>query len=294
MFRGSRPTVRREPSLLRKSSWCRFRARVYAGRMDPQEEQLAGGGRTVVHRRGVVVLRSAGSWSRTVHALLRHLDGVGFGGAPRVVGNGFDELGRETLTYIEGDFVHPAPWAEEAMHPLGALLRSLHDAGESFRPPADACWRPWFGRDLGDYRRVYGHCDLGPWNIVARDGMPVALIDWETAGPVDALVELGQACWLNAQLHDDDVGDRVGLASPEMRAAQAALIADGYRLPRALGSRLVQAMTDVATLDSAEQAIEAQITPNSTDAAPLWGLAWRTRAAGWMIRQRQLLVRALS
>ena len=40
---------------------------------------------------------------------------------------------------------------------------------------------------------------------MARDGLPVALIDWETAGPVDPLVELAQLCWLNAKLHDDIV-----------------------------------------------------------------------------------------
>jgi thiamine kinase-like enzyme len=56
-----------------------------------------------------------------------------------------------------------------------------------------------------------GHCDVAPWNIVARAGMPVALIDWEFAGPVDPLVELAQACWLNAKLHDDIVAEREGL-----------------------------------------------------------------------------------
>lgn len=261
--------------------------------MDEPEELLTGGGRTVVHRRGEVVLRASGPWSATVLALLRHLEAEGFTGAPKVVGSGFDELGRETLTYVEGEFVHPAPWDEGALHGVGALLRRLHDAGESFRPPHGACWRPWFGRDLGDDRRVYGHCDVAPWNIVARGGRPVALIDWETAGPVDALVELGQACWLNAQLHDDDVGTRVGLAPPETRAGHAAMIADGYQLPRALSGRLLEAMIDVAVLDAAEQAIEAEVTPDSTDPAPLWGLAWRARAAAWMTRHRLLLARAL-
>jgi len=30
---------------------------------------------------------------------------------------------------------------------------------------------------------VIGHCDVAPWNIVARDGPPAGLIDWEFAGP---------------------------------------------------------------------------------------------------------------
>jgi hypothetical protein len=261
--------------------------------MNVDEQELEGGGRSAVYRRGDVVLRASGPWSATVHSFLRHLETVGFQGAPRVVGCGFDEHGREKLTYIDGSFVHPAPWPEAALPILGALLRRLHNAGDSFRPSADAIWRPWYGRDLGGYRRVYGHCDLGPWNIVARDGLPIALIDWETAGPVDALVELGQACWLNAQLHDDDVGGRVGLAAPERRARHAALIVEGYELPRCLATRLVQAMIDVATADAADQAIEANITADSTVVAPLWGLAWRARAAAWMMRRRKLLTEAL-
>jgi Ser/Thr protein kinase RdoA (MazF antagonist) len=188
-----------------------------------------------------------------------------------VVGNGFDERGREMLSFIDGDFVHPAPWSEDALPALGALLRRLHDCGAHFSPPSNAVWRPWYGRDLSAYRRVFGHGDLGPWNIVSRDGLPVALIDWETAGPMDAMVELGQACWLNAQLHDDDVAQRVGLASPADRARHAALIADGYGLARRHSRQLVQAMIDVATADAADQAIEAGVTPDSTDPTPLWG-----------------------
>jgi thiamine kinase-like enzyme len=68
------------------------------------------------------------------------------------------------------------------------LAADLHRATRSFRPPADAVWFPWHGRELGGSPvKVIGHCDVAPWNIVAWDGLPVALIDWETAGPVDPL-----------------------------------------------------------------------------------------------------------
>lgn len=262
--------------------------------MSTSEEPLEGGGRSHVYRRGDVVLRDSGPWSATVHSFLRHLEAAGFDAAPRVVASGFDQDGREMLTFIEGEFVHPGPWREEALPVLGNLLRRLHDASDSFRPNPGATWRTGYNRDLGDYRRVYGHGDLGPWNIVARDGLPVALIDWETAGPVDALIELGEACWLNAQLHDDDVAARNDLASAEDRARHAALIAEGYGLPRALSSRLVQAMIDVAVADAADQAIGANVTPDTGDATALWGLAWRARAAAWMVRHRMMLSRALS
>jgi len=201
-------------------------------------------------------------------------------------------MGRETVSYIDGSFVHPKPWSEEALFAIGKLLRELHDASASFTPSEDAIWRPWFGRNLGEYRTVFGHCDVAPWNIVVKDGAPIALIDWETAGPVDALVELGQACWLNAQLHDEDVALRVGLASPKDRAQHAAVICDGYKLSRSHASGLVQAMIDVAIADAADQAIEAQVAPETSGS--LWGISWRARASAWMMRHRQLLVKALS
>ena len=57
--------------------------------------------------------------------------------------------------------------------------------------------------------------------------MPVTLIDWEEAGPFDRDVELAQACWLDAQPYDDDVAERVGLASPEARARHMRALLDG-------------------------------------------------------------------
>jgi hypothetical protein len=180
--------------------------------------QLEGGGRTVAHRRGNVVIRDTGPWTPAVHALLRHLEDVGFRAAPRLAGSGFDPDGRETLTFIDGEFTHPGPWSLEGAAALGGMLRDLHEATRSFRPPAGAAWFRWHGRDLGGPTRVIGHCDLAPWNIAARAGMPVAFIDWEFAGPVDPLVELAQLCWLNTKLNDDIVAERDGPAPPWRQA----------------------------------------------------------------------------
>ena len=147
---------------------------------------------TEVYRRGDVVIRETGPWAPTVHSLLRHLEGVGFP-ASRLVGSGFDDQGRETLRYIEGELTQPGPWTLEGVSAVGQMLRELHEATASYRLPTDAVWGPWFGRDIGGSDRVIGHCDVAPWNIVARDGLPVALIDWDFSGPVDPLVELAQA-----------------------------------------------------------------------------------------------------
>ena len=255
--------------------------------------QLIGGGRTPVSRRGDVVPRKAGPWSSTVVALLRHLEHVGFANAPRVVGSGFDDQGRETLGFIEGDFVHPCPWPDEALPIIGTMLRRLHEATASFVVPMEAVWQPWFGRSLGRSPTVIGHCDTGPWNIVAVGGLPAALIDWEAAGPVDPTFELAQACSLNAQLHDDDIAEKVGLASPEHRAKHVRLLLDGYGMASAERAGFVDKMMEFAIHDAADQAIQAGVAMDSRDDDLLWAIAWRTRSGRWMLRNRAILERAL-
>jgi hypothetical protein len=258
------------------------------------EVRLVGGGRTPVSRRGDVVLRKASAWSSTIIALLRHLEDAGFANAPRVVGSGFDDQGRETLGFIEGEFVHPGPWPDEALPTIGTMLRRLHEATATFGVPKEAIWQPWFGRSLGGPLSVIGHCDTGPWNIVAVNGLPTALIDWEVAGPVDPTFELAQACWLNAQLHDDDIAEKVGLASPEHRAKQVRLLLDGYGMARAERAGFVDKMIEFAIHDAADQAIQASVSMDSRDDDLLWAIAWRTRSGRWMLQNRAVLERALA
>ncbi len=257
------------------------------------ETPLEGGGRTAVSRSGNIVLRETGPWASTVHALLRHLEAVGFNGAPRVIGSGFDEQGRETLSFVEGEVAHLRPWREEALPHVGRLLRDLHRAAETFEVPGNAVWRPWHGRRSGGSILGIGHCDAGPWNIVAREGIPVALIDWEVAGPVDPLLDLAQACWLNAQLHDDDVAEGQGLASLEVRARHLRSIVDGYELPRAERIGFVDMMIEFAVQDAAAEAIEAGGTPDTTEATAFWAVTWRVRSAAWMLKHRSTLEAAL-
>src|SRR5262245_21022678 len=66
-----------------------------------QEIPLRGGNVSTVHRVGDTVRRNTGPWTPAVHAMLRHLEYVGFTGSPRVLG--VDERGREVLSYLEGE-----------------------------------------------------------------------------------------------------------------------------------------------------------------------------------------------
>ncbi|MDQ1712937.1 MAG: hypothetical protein QOE45_2387 [Frankiaceae bacterium] len=257
------------------------------------EARLEGGGRTDVRRRGDVVLRPARPWSRTIVALLRHLEEVGYPGSPRVVGDGFDADGREVLAYVPGEPPPERGWSDDAADALGVLLRDLHRATSTFRPPPDAVWRPWFGRELPATVPVIGHGDTAPWNVVARDGLPVAFVDWETAGPFDALWELAHTGWLNAQLYDDDVAALDGLPDAATRARRLALLVDGYGLPRGDRAALVNRMVEFAVVSARADAVESGATRDGPGTAIVWGVVWRTRSAAWIVRNRPLLLRAL-
>ena len=46
--------------------------------------------RKQVHRAGHLTLRPSAPWTPDIHALLRHLETVGFTGSPRIIGTGID------------------------------------------------------------------------------------------------------------------------------------------------------------------------------------------------------------
>ena len=262
--------------------------------------RLGGGWQTEVHEADGIVRRAAGPQSATVIALLRHLERVGFAAAPRVVGNGFAPDGRETLAYVEGTSPQPKPWSDEAVARIGALVRQLHAATAGFDVPPDGRWRPWFARALPGTDPVIGHGDLGPWNILARGGDPVAFIDWDNAGPVDAVWELAQVAWLNAQLHDEDVAELNGLPDVTHRARQLRLLVDAYGLAADLRPTFVDRIAEFAIHAARQEAVEHSVTAESTAAVAdngypiLWGIAWRARSASWILRHRRLLTAALT
>ena len=156
---------------------------------DADEVVLAGGNLTAsVVRVGTTVRRPMGPWSPAVHSLLRHLEGVGFDGAPRLLG--VDEHGREILEFVEGEMAWPHMGAletDEGLARAADLLRRYHDAVATFVPPADAAWRfPNMARDaarwLGGEQPIVCHNDCAAWNLVLG-ATRWAFIDWDTAGP---------------------------------------------------------------------------------------------------------------
>lgn len=121
-------------------------------------------------------------WTPAVHALLKHLETVGFRKAPRALGIDGQE---EVLSLLHGD---PAfkPWppclqSTHGLEELGHWLRDYHHAVRDFRPPADARWQ--LPEDEWKPGMVIRHGDLGPWNSIWDGDSLTGFIDWDFRHP---------------------------------------------------------------------------------------------------------------
>lgn len=148
------------------------------------EERLEGGHGDGAARVGDTVRRLAGPWTPAVHALLAHLAGTGFTGAPRPLG--LDEQGREVLTFLEGETVgrrKPRPawvYAEDTLDQVARWMGACHQAAASFVPPPGAVWR---GGGTWSPGLVIVHGDATIHNAAWCQGRLTGFFDWDFAGP---------------------------------------------------------------------------------------------------------------
>jgi hypothetical protein len=216
------------------------------------EEPLTGGianaGQVV--RAGPHVLRPSSPHSASIHAFLRAVRDAGFAGAPTPVG--IDEDGRERLVFVEGDVpVPPYPaWsqADAALASVARLLRGLHDASRGFDPRGHT-WDAGLADPAGG--TLVCHNDVCPENVVFRDGVAVALLDFEFAAPGRPVYDLAHLARLCVPIEDEFDQARLGWL-PADRPARLRVVADAYGLDRAGRADLRTAMDDaVARIESA-------------------------------------------
>jgi Ser/Thr protein kinase RdoA (MazF antagonist) len=193
--------------------------------------RLPGGNVAPVYRVGDTVRRVTGPWTPAIHALLRHLDDVGFAGAPRVMG--IDDEGREVLSFMDGSVPYapdiPAEiWTDDALVTAAELVGAFHNAAASFEPPGDARWRVLPGAPSEG--EIICHNDLAPWNTVYRAGLPTAFIDWDLAAPAPRLWDVAYAAWRFVPLRYNGVPGVTSEPDVGDYARRLRLFCDAYEL----------------------------------------------------------------
>ena len=265
---------------------------------DAIETPLAGGmdPRFAPVRVGDTVRRSAGAFREAVRALLLHLETIGWAGAPRHLG--FDAQGREVLSFVEGDVpLPPYPgWAmtDAALGDLGALVRRFHEATASFAAPAGADWATDWADPLGGSApdAVVCHNDLYPENVVFRDGMPVAMIDFAMAAPGRPLWDLAVAAETWCPLGDPAHRDQHPADLDGIRRLRA--LVRGYGLAPERARELVGVLMETRAHSLAN--IRAEMAAGNASWIATWDAAGGDERAAaddaWIAANRTALVRA--
>src|SRR5579863_1606872 len=167
------------------------------------EEHLTTNDKRPIIRVGNEVHRPTGWWTPAIHKLLKYLESVGFQYSPRVLG--FDEQGREVLSYIEGESGREG-WfkilSDNGLRRFAKLLRDYHEAVAEFKPAENSEWA--YAKGGLKTGQIVCHGDFGPWNIVWQGEEPVGLLDWDMAFPAEPRYDILYALQYSAPFRDDE------------------------------------------------------------------------------------------
>ncbi len=178
------------------------------------------------------VLRPGNPHTETVHRFLRHLAAVDFTGAPVPVG--VDSDGRERLEFIEGEVPIPQypRWAQadEALASIARLVRGFHEASAAYPQTATDSWSAEMAEARGG--PVISHNDVCLENVVFRDGLAVALLDFDFAAPGHVETDLASFARMCVPIDDETNRTRLGWEPADL-PARLRLVADEYGLDAA-------------------------------------------------------------
>lgn len=211
-----------------------------------EEVTLPGGignGGSVV-RVGSHVLRPTNPATPAIHALLHHVRRRGFAGVPRV--EAVDADGRERLAWIDGDVPTPPypTWSltDRALATVTTLLRRFHDATVGFDAPPDAAWSAELADPTPGDQAVLCHNDVCPENVVFREGIAMAFVDFDFAAPGRREWDVAALARMCVPL--DTAGDAArtgrGTLNPARRLR---VVADAYGLDGPGRHELLDALT---------------------------------------------------
>jgi hypothetical protein len=193
---------------------------------EPEPEvPLTGGHMNTVVRVGDTVRRTAGPWTPTIHALLRHVRAAGFTIAPEPLG--IDARGREVLAYLPGAAAsYPLRdgvfFSDATLDAIAAMLRAYHDATAGFVVPPGGVWQ----FPPHDPVEVICHNDVAPYNVIVDGATVVGMIDWDLASPGPRVWDMAYTAYRFAPLTDPANPDAPFPGTDEQRRRLAAFCGD--------------------------------------------------------------------
>ena len=195
-----------------------------------------------VVRVGDHVLRPSNPHSTSIHAFLAALAAAGFAGASVPVG--IDDDGRERLRFIPGEVPVPPypPWAQadDALASVARLLRRFHDAARTVELHG-ATWSTEMADPVGG--PIVCHNDVCLENVVFRDGVAVALLDFDFAAPGRPVHDLAAFARMCVPIDPDENAAPLGWA-PSDRPRRLRLVADAYGLDAGGRAELLEVLSD--------------------------------------------------
>jgi hypothetical protein len=225
--------------------------------------------------------------------LLRAVRDAGFEGASLPIG--IDVDGRERLVFIDGETsLPPYPaWSQSdaALASIARLLRGLHDAARDF----DSQGRTW---DEGLADPVGGtlicHNDVCPENVVFRDGLAVALLDFDFAAPGRPIFDVATFAKMCVPIDDDVNTPRLGWL-PADRPGRLRVAADAYGLDATERLELIPAIAE--SMARGADYVRKCVQKGRHSYVKMWaamgGEERFTRRLEWWEKNRELFERAL-
>lgn len=184
-------------------------------------------------RIGGTVRRPVGNWTAAVHAGLGHLEKFGLDAIPKVIG--FDQLGREVLSYLPGRRVptHSQFLTDVQLAEVASWTLRMHEALRDFQHPGP------FRAPTPEGATMFGHGNLVQNNLCFAGNRLVGVVDWDLLGPTTAPRELAWLAWATVPLG--------GFLRPPLTAKRLLVLATTYDID------------PVTVLDTVESSVKSRI-----------------------------------
>lgn len=182
-----------------------------------------------IERIGNGIHRPIGPWTKQVHAFLHFLRINGFKQAPEPLG--FDEKGREILSFVEGktcDYpLSEEVKSSEALISSAKLLRDYHDASQKFLNEINLSNNSWMFPPRKPLE-VICHNDFAPYNICFQEKKAIGMIDFDAACPGPRVWDIAYALYRFSPFTRPDNND--GFGTLEEQITRARMFCDYYGL----------------------------------------------------------------